>query len=109
LAQEGRVRAHRLPGSNGQLSAGRPLSPDRPSAASHPGTRVRDIAYDLDMTERRVYLILRELEDTGYITRRRHGNRVEFTIHQRESLRAPLARDVTIRQLLELLGAGDTQ
>jgi DNA-binding MarR family transcriptional regulator len=63
--------------------------------ASHPGTRVRDIAYDLDITERRVYLILRELEDTGYITRRRHGNRV--------------ARDVTIRQLLELLGAGDTQ
>jgi DNA-binding MarR family transcriptional regulator len=75
--------------------------------AGNPGARVRDIAHDLDFTERTVYKILRDLEDGGYITRRRKGNRVEFTIHAQPLLRAAPVRDVAIRQLLMLLGPPD--
>jgi DNA-binding MarR family transcriptional regulator len=71
--------------------------------ASNPGARVRDIGYDLDLTERYVYRILRDLDDSGYISRKRNGRRVEFTIHEHETLRADVARESNVFQLLQLL------
>lgn len=76
--------------------------------ASHPSTRVRDISHDVEITERNVYRILRELEDAGYITRKRRGdgNRVVITIDERLPLRRPHNREVTIHRLLNLLDNG---
>jgi DNA-binding MarR family transcriptional regulator len=74
--------------------------------ATNVDARVRDIASELDLTERSVYRILGDLDDGGYITRRRSGNRVEFTVHKRKRLRAALVRDIEISQLLKLLAPG---
>jgi DNA-binding transcriptional ArsR family regulator len=71
--------------------------------AGYPATRVRDIGYDLDLTERHVYGILRDLAEGGYITRERRGRRVQFTIDERMPLRAEIARESSISQLLQLL------
>jgi DNA-binding MarR family transcriptional regulator len=73
--------------------------------AANPSTRVRDIGYDLDLTERHVYGILRDLEQGGYISRKREGRRSQITINQSKQLRSPVAERTTIRQLLTLLDA----
>jgi DNA-binding transcriptional ArsR family regulator len=71
--------------------------------AGYPGARVRDIAAAVGITERRAYAVLRELEDAGYVVRRRVGRGVEFAIREEAPMRASLVRHLPVRQLLRLL------
>ncbi len=68
-----------------------------------PTRRMRDIAQDVGITERAVQRIIAELEQAGYVERRREGRRNEYTINRNKQLRHPLEQDCRIGQLLELL------
>jgi len=68
-----------------------------------PGLRVRDMADRLDLSERGVALILRDLREAGYVTSRREGRRVFYTVVPEKPLRKGALRDQTVGQLLELL------
>jgi DNA-binding transcriptional ArsR family regulator len=70
---------------------------------NEPGLRVRDMAERLHLSERGVALILRDLRESGYVTSRREGRRVFYTVVPDKPLRSDLLGDKTVGQLLELL------
>jgi DNA-binding transcriptional ArsR family regulator len=68
-----------------------------------PDLRVRDMAERLDLSERGTALILRDLREAGYVTSRREGRRVYYTVVPSKPLRSDLLKHQTVGQLLELL------
>lgn len=71
--------------------------------SAHPGALVREIAEAVGITERRTYGILRDLDDGGYIDRKRIGREVHFKVRPGKYLRAPLVSNTQVRDLLTLL------
>ena len=68
-----------------------------------PGLRVRDMAEWLHLSERGTALILRDLREAGYVTSRREGRRVYYSVVPSKPLRTELLKHQTVGQLLELL------
>jgi DNA-binding transcriptional ArsR family regulator len=68
-----------------------------------PGLRVRDMAEWLHLSERGTALILRDLREAGYVTSRREGRRVYYTVVPSKPLRTELLKQQTVGELLELL------
>jgi DNA-binding transcriptional ArsR family regulator len=75
---------------------------------NEPGLRVRDMAERLELSERGVALILRDLRDAGYVTSRREGRRTFYSVVPDKPLRTDYLRHQTVGQLLGLLAAADT-
>jgi predicted transcriptional regulator len=75
--------------------------------AHDPGIRLRDIGEAVGITERAAHRIVAELAAAGYISRRRNGRRVHYTIKSHLPLPDPLARKQKIGDLLAIL-AGRT-
>lgn len=71
--------------------------------ARDPTVRLRDIAATLDITERAAQRIVTELVEEGYLTRKREGRRNTYTVHRRESMRAPQARETDVGEILDVL------
>lgn len=76
--------------------------------ARDPGTRLRDIADSLGVTERTAHSIVTELADAGYISRQRNGRRNTYTIQSDLPLPDPLAREQTVGDLIALLATEET-
>ena len=72
--------------------------------AQNPSVRLREIGATVGITERAVHRIVGELQDAGYLTRRREGRRNHYTVHAHLALPDPLARDRRVGDLLEVLG-----
>lgn len=72
--------------------------------ARHPDARVRDIADRLDVTDRTVNAIVRDLVDAGYVIKERAGRRNRYHIQNDLPLREPIGRQAAIGDLLDLLG-----
>ncbi len=72
--------------------------------ARHPDARVRDIAAGLDVTERTVQGIVRDLADAGYVIKEREGRRNRYHVQDDLPLREPVGRNAAIGDLLRLLG-----
>jgi DNA-binding transcriptional ArsR family regulator len=70
---------------------------------NEPGLRVRDMAERLELSERGVALILRDLREAGYVTSRREGRRVFYSVVPGKPLRTDYLRHQTVGQLLGLL------
>lgn len=70
--------------------------------SQHPEARVRDIATDVGITERRALAILGELEESGYIAVERIGRRNQYTVNLRGRFRHPLEANRPIRALLKI-------
>lgn len=68
--------------------------------ARDPDARMRDIAVRVGITERAVQLIVRDLEQGGYVAVERIGRRNRYTVEARLPLRHPLERDATIGDFL---------
>ena len=49
--------------------------------ARHPGARMRDVAEWLNITERAVQRIIKELADSGYLLRARDGRRNSYEVN----------------------------
>ena len=62
--------------------------------------RLRDIADCVGITERAAQRIVRELEDDGYLTRKRVGRRNIYQVHPEVPLRHELEREVPVGKLL---------
>jgi DNA-binding transcriptional ArsR family regulator len=72
---------------------------------NEPGLRVRDMAERLELSERGVALILRDLREAGYVTSRREGRRVFYSVVPGRPLRRDALKHRTVGELLRLLEA----
>lgn len=70
-----------------------------------PGSRGRDVASKVGITERAVQKIISDLETGGLIVRERVGRRNQYTLQMDQPLRHPLERGTSVRELVELLYA----
>jgi predicted transcriptional regulator len=75
--------------------------------AHDPGTRLRDIAARLDITERSAYGIVTDLAEAGYIVKQKDGRRNRYQIQAHLPLREPTSRERTVGEILALLAGTD--
>jgi IclR helix-turn-helix domain len=71
--------------------------------AHDPGVRLRDIATELDVTERSAYGIVNDLAEAGYVVKDKDGRRNRYQVQAHLPLREAIGRELTIGQVLELL------
>jgi DNA-binding Lrp family transcriptional regulator len=71
--------------------------------AQDPGVRLRDIAADVDITERAAQRIVADLVEAGYLDRERVGRRNRYTIRAGLPVSLPARRDVDLNSLLNVL------
>lgn len=64
----------------------------------------REVAQVTGITERTVQKIIADLEEEGYIVRRREGRRNRYEVHSELPLRHPLEREHAVGDLLQALG-----
>ena len=69
---------------------------------------LREISDRVGITERAAHRIVAELEESGYLSRRRAGRRNSYTITANLPLPDSVIRERQIGELLELLGAGES-
>jgi hypothetical protein len=70
--------------------------------AHDPGTRLRDIATALDITERTAHGIVMDLTAVGYVVKQRDGRRNRYQIQEHLPLPDPIGRERTIGEVLDL-------
>jgi DNA-binding IclR family transcriptional regulator len=71
--------------------------------ARDPDVRLRDIAAEVEITERAVQAIVNDLVVEGYVERTRIGRRNHYAIHEEVPLRHRLQRDLDAGTLLRLM------
>jgi hypothetical protein len=71
--------------------------------AKNPRARIRDLAQEAGLTERSTQAIIADLEEAGYITRRRVGRRSAYTIHAGQSFRHQSQDGLLVGPFLALL------
>jgi DNA-binding MarR family transcriptional regulator len=67
-----------------------------------PDVRIRDIADEVGITERRAHMILGDLEAAGYITITKVGRRSHYRINRGRKFRHPAEAAKPIGALLEI-------
>jgi hypothetical protein len=77
--------------------------------AHDPGVRLRDVAADLDITERRAYGIVADLANAGYVVKIKDGRRNRYQIKTHMPLPEPTKSEHTIGDVLDLLAGTDAQ
>ncbi len=65
--------------------------------------RLRDVAADVGITERAVQKIVRDLQESGFITISKQGRCNRYRINRRKSLRHPLQSHCSVGKLLSLV------
>lgn len=71
--------------------------------AADPDIRMRDIAADVQITERAAQRIVADLVSSGYLDRARIGRRNRYTIQPSLPISLPAQRDVDLNSLLNVL------
>jgi hypothetical protein len=71
--------------------------------AHDPGVRLRDVAAELDITERSAFAIITELADAGYVVKDKDGRRNRYQIQGQMPLRGTVGRERTIGEILDVL------
>jgi DNA-binding IclR family transcriptional regulator len=77
------------------------------SVARDPGARLRDIAADLDITERSAFGIITDLVEAGYVVKGKDGRRNRYRIQAHLPLPEAVARERTVGEVLALLVGTD--
>jgi DNA-binding transcriptional ArsR family regulator len=77
------------------------------AVAQRSDLRVREIATATGITERYAYSVLRDLEDAGYVERRREGRCNLYRIHPELALGDPMVEDHSLWELLRLIDKSD--
>ena len=72
--------------------------------AQSPKSTAREIASAVDVTEWTVHKIISELEEEGYIERKREGRNNVYKINPDLKLRHQITKHVSLRNFLKLLG-----
>lgn len=71
--------------------------------AHDPGARMRDIAADVEITERAAQRIVADLIGAGYLDRERVGRRNRYTVQASLPISLPTRRDLDLNALLNVL------
>ena len=71
--------------------------------SADPTARLRDIAAAVGITERAALQIVSDLEQAGYLTKRRVGRRNRYEVHEELPLRHPQHRHHTVGDLIGFL------
>jgi predicted ArsR family transcriptional regulator len=71
--------------------------------ARDPTIRLRDLAAQVDITERAAQSIVNDLVAEGYLSRVRVGNRNHYQVHPHRHLRRAIVRHREVSALLDLL------
>jgi predicted transcriptional regulator len=71
-----------------------------------PEARVREVAEQVGITERMVQLVLKDLQEAGYLHRYRVGRRNAYEVVG-GPLRHPLEQDTQVQELLAVLARRD--
>ena len=71
--------------------------------AENPGIRMRDVASQVDITERAAQRIVADLVAAGYLDRERVGRRNRYTVQTDLPISLPAQRDVDLNSLLNVL------
>jgi DNA-binding IclR family transcriptional regulator len=75
--------------------------------AQNPDVRVRGIAAATGITERYAYRLLRDLQEAGYVDRRREGRCNVYRVNRDLALGDPIVEEQSLRQLLRLMRRPD--
>jgi len=70
----------------------------------HPRSTTEVIARETGLTQRGVQKIITELEEAGYVARRREGRCNRYIVHPELPMRHPLEREHAVGELLSALG-----
>lgn len=76
------------------------------AVARDPDQRVTDIAAAVGITPRATLLVLRDLEDAGYLQRHREGRRTHYTVATHQPFRHPATASHEVDELLAVFGTG---
>jgi hypothetical protein len=71
--------------------------------ACSPSSTARVIAQSVGITERTTHKIIADLEEAGYISRKRLGRKNQYQINPNLPLRHPSREDTLVGELLQLL------
>jgi hypothetical protein len=71
--------------------------------AYDPGARLRDVAGELGITERRAYGIITDLTDSGYVVKTKDGRRNRYRVRADLPLPEPTRSESTIGEVLRVL------
>lgn len=72
-----------------------------------PDVLIKDLAWDVGITERAASSILADLEDEGYLTRIREGRSNRYVLNRSRPLRHPLEQHRKIGDVLALVSTGE--
>lgn len=72
------------------------------AVALNPDIRVKDVASSVGITTRHALLILRDLEDAGYIHRERVGRATHYTVQRNRPFRHPTAAAHRVAELIAI-------
>jgi len=76
--------------------------------ALDPDVLVQDLARTVGITTRATMLILKDLEDAGYVHRERVGRRTHYTVHRHQPFRHPTAADHPVDELIAVFAEART-
>ena len=65
----------------------------------NPKATLREIARGTDLTERAVYQIVRDLEENGFIQKRREGRRNAYTVNEPALFSFPVYQGLSVAQM----------
>ena len=71
--------------------------------AHDPGMRLRDIAAELDITERSAFGIVNDLTEAGYVQKERDGRRNRYVIQSHLPIPEATPRERSVGEVLDLL------
>jgi hypothetical protein len=77
--------------------------------ARDPEVRLRDIADNLAITERRAYGIVTDLTEAGYVVKHKDGRRNRYQIQDHLPLPESTGREQAIGDVLDLLAGTDAR
>jgi DNA-binding Lrp family transcriptional regulator len=69
----------------------------------HPSSTARKIAQAVGITERATQRLIRELDESGYISRTRVGRHNEYIVHRDRPVSGDVVGDVPVSTLLDCL------
>ena len=72
------------------------------AVAMDPDIHVKELARIVGITTRHALLILRDLEDAGYVRRERVGRANHYTVHSGRPFRHPTAASHQVHELLDI-------
>ncbi len=72
-----------------------------------PGIRIRELAEQVGVTERRIQMIVNDLEDGGYLIRHRTGRRTRYQVLADRPFRHSLETGRSVDELLAIFDGSD--